>query len=304
MVKRLLGFMRMSRPHFLAGGFMLYALGALVARWQGYALDFGVYWAGQLFVTSVQLMTHYLNEYFDVETDRLNQSRTPFSGGSGMLGPGGIPRETAFTAAIVCLAVATAASIWLVLEFEIGPGALALMVLIFLGAYFYSSPPLELVKTGFGELSASVVVAGFVPALGHILQTGIPSLSVVLATAPLVVFHFAMLVAFEFPDFLSDEAAGKTTLLVRLGRRRGAVVHNLALLLAVGLAVAGTFLGLPAQVALAVVIASPLVLLQITNIRRMQRGDPISYGRVTFLAVTIFALTTYFMAFSFWAIVA
>jgi 1,4-dihydroxy-2-naphthoate octaprenyltransferase len=303
-IKRWLGFVRMSRPHFLAGGFLLYALGALVARWQGYSLDFGVYWAGQVFVTGVQLMTHYLNEYFDVETDRLNQSRTPFSGGSGMLGPGGFPRETAFTAAIVCLAVATAASIWLVLEFEVGPGALALMVLIFLGAYFYSSPPLELVKTGFGELSASVVVAGFVPALGHILQTGLPSFSVVLATAPLVVFHFAMLVAFEFPDFLSDEAAGKTTLLVRLGRRRGALVHNLALLLAVGLAVLGTFLGLPAQVALAVVIASPLVLLQITNIRRMQHGDPINFSRVTFLAVTIFALTTYFMAFSFWALVA
>jgi len=302
MLARLLAFLRMSRPHFLAGGFLLYALGALIARWQGYVLEFGAYWAGQLFVTGVQLMTHYLNEYWDVETDQLNQSRTPFSGGSGMLGPGGIAREAAFTAAVACLAVASAAAIWLMFEYAIGPGALALMALIFLGAYFYSSPPLELVKTGFGELVASIVVAGLVPGLGHILQTGIPSLLVVQATAPLVVLHFAMLVAFEFPDFLSDEATGKTTILVRLGRRRGASAHNWSLLLAMGLAVAGTFVGLPAEVALAVVIASPLILLQISNIRRMQRGDPISFSRITFLAVVIFALTCYFMAFSFWAL--
>ena len=108
--------------------------------------------------------------------------------------------------------------------------------------------------------------------------------------------------AFEFPDFLSDEAAGKTTLLVRLGRRRGAALHNAALLLAMGLAVAGTFLGLPAQVAVAVIISSPLALLQIVNLRRMMRGDPVSFNRLTFLAVTIFALTTYFMAFSYWAL--
>src|SRR5829696_1130897 len=111
-LSRLLAFVRMSRPHFLVGGFMLYALGALIARWQGYVIDFGLYWIGQLYVTGVQLMTHYLNEYWDVETDRLNQSRTPFSGGSGMLGPDGVTREAAFTAAVACLAVATAAAVW------------------------------------------------------------------------------------------------------------------------------------------------------------------------------------------------
>jgi len=111
-----------------------------------------------------------------------------------------------------------------------------------------------------------------------------------------------MVVAFEYPDFLSDEAAGKQTLMVRLGRRLGATVHNIALILALGLGVAVTFLGLPAQVALAVVISSPLTLLQIVNMRRLNRGEPVSYGRLTFLAVAIFSLTAYYMAFSFWVI--
>lgn len=302
MLSKLLAFVRLSRPHFLLGGLLLYALGALIARYQGYAINFDVYWIGQLFVTSVQLMTHYLNEYWDVEADRLNRARTPFSGGSGMLANGTFRRETAFTAAMVCLAIASGAAIWLLFEYRISPAAAVLMLLAFLGAYSYSSPPFALAGSGFGELTASLVVAGFVPALGHLLQTGVPSLMVLLATAPLVVFHFAMLLAFEFPDFLSDEAAGKQTLLVRLGRRLGAGVHNAALLLAIGLGVLATFAGLPARVALAVAMAAPLALLQIMNIRRLQRGEPLSFNRLTFLAVVIFALTTYFMAFNFWVL--
>src|SRR5690242_18411853 len=121
MPNKLIAFIRLARPHFLLGGFLLYALGALVARYEGYPVDFRVYWVGQLFVTSIQLMTQFLNEYWDVDADRLNPSRTPFSGGSGMLGPGGLKRETAFTAAVACLAIATAAAIWLIFETPIAP---------------------------------------------------------------------------------------------------------------------------------------------------------------------------------------
>ncbi len=302
MLNRLIAFVRLARPHFLLGGFLLYALGAVVARSEHFPIDFRVYWVGQLFVTGIQLMTHFLNEYWDAEADRRNTTRTPFSGGSGMLGPNGFKRETAFTAAVACLAVATAAAVWLAIEGRISPVALALMVLAFLGAYFYSSPPLNLASSGFGEAAASIVVAGLVPAIAHLLQAGRPSVTILLVTAPLVVYHFAMLLAFEFPDFLSDEAAGKLTLLVRLGRRRGATVHNAALLAAIALTVLATFAGLPAQVALAVVVSSPLVLLQIITIRRMQRGEPVSFNRLTFTAVLIFALTAYFMAFSFWTL--
>jgi 1,4-dihydroxy-2-naphthoate octaprenyltransferase len=302
MPNKLIAFIRLARPHFLFGGFLLYALGALIARYSGFTINFEKYWVGQLFVSAVQLMTHFLNEYWDVDGDRLNQSRTPFSGGSGALGPNGLPRDTAFTAAVACLAIASGAAIWLIVETGVSPGALAIMVLGFLGSYFYSSPPLRLAGTGYGEVSASVVVAGFVPALGHILQADMPSLLVLLTIAPLIVFHFAMLLAFEFPDFLADEASGKRTLLVRVGRRQGAAIHNAALLVGLFLAVAATFVGLPARVAVATIITAPMIFLQIVNIRRMQHGEPVSYTRLTFLAVLILTVTTYFMAFTFWVL--
>jgi 1,4-dihydroxy-2-naphthoate octaprenyltransferase len=255
-----------------------------------------------LFVTSLQQMTHFLNEYWDHETDRLNQSRTPWSGGSGVFTQGLISREAALTAGLVCLAAGAVAAAWLGLGYGAGPGVWALFMLIFLGAYFYSSPPLNLASTGFGELSASVVVAGLVPALGHMLQAGRPSLLVLLATAPLVVLHFAMLLAFEFPDFLADEAAGKRTLLVRVGRRVGAQVHNAALAAALLLTATGTFAGLPARVAVGGILVAPLLVLQMVQLRRLQWGLELPFSRLTLVAVLTFVLAAYFTAFSFWVI--
>ena len=302
MFRKLSAFLRLSRPIFLLGGIALYALGALVARYEGYPLDWGAYLVGQLFVSSLQLMTHYLNEYWDMEVDQLNKSRTLFSGGSGVLSGGELPREIALSAAFVCMAVNSASAIALVFQYRAGPAAWAIMLLALLGALFYSSPPLKLASTGYGELTASVIVAGLVPAFAHLLQTGRPSLLILLATAPLVVFHYAMLIAFEFPDFLSDEAAGKKTLLVRIGRRNGATLHNTLIVAALVLATVNSFIGLPIKVAISVAITAPLALWQVISVRNLQRGEPVSFQRLTFGAVALFALTTYFIAFSFWVI--
>jgi len=304
MLKKVIAFIRLSRPVFLLGGIVLYALGALVARYEGDQLNPSLYFLGQLFVTSLQLMTHYLNEYWDLESDRLNTSRTLFSGGSGILPEAsyGLTRETAFTAAVVCLAVSSAAAIMLIFQYQAGPAVWAVMLLCFLGSFFYSSPPLRLSGSGYGEVVASVIVAGLVPAFGHLLQTGQPSWLLALATAPLIIFHYAMLIAFEFPDFLTDEAAGKKTLLVRVGRRAGASIHNTLIALALGLAAIASFMGLPAQVAISAAITAPLAVWQIITIRRMRRGEAISFHRLTFGAVALFALTAYLMAFSFWVI--
>jgi len=302
MLRKLFAFIRLSRPIFLGGGIILYALGALIARFEGYTLELGIYLVGQLFVTSLQLMTHYLNEYWDVEVDHLSTSRTMFSGGSGVLAEGGLSRKTAYMAAMVSLAVGSGAAAWLILQYHAGPSVWAVMALIFLGAYFYSSPPLSLVGRGYGELTTSVVVAGLVPTLGHLLQADQPSWLILLAVVPLVALHYAMIVAFEFPDLASDEAAGKRTLLVRLGRQRGAWVHNALLVLVFGLVLVLSFLGLPMLVAISTTITLPLALWQVIAVVRIGMGKPMHFGWFTFGAVSLFAITSSLMALGFWAI--
>jgi 1,4-dihydroxy-2-naphthoate octaprenyltransferase len=302
MLAKLIAFVRLSRPVLLLDGIGLYALGALIARFEGYPLTPDLYLAGQLFVVALQLMSIYLNEYWDAEGDRHNTHRTLFSGGSGVLPGGLLDRSAALTAAQVCLALAIGLAALLLFQFPTGPVTWVLMVLIFLGLFFQSAPPLALMNTGYGELTTSIVFAGLVPAFGHSLFAGQASPLVLIATAPLVVLHVATLIAFSFPDYLSDEAAEKNTLLVRIGQSNGAAIHNALLAISLVLTAGATFIGLPGQVAISAAISAPLVVWQIITMRRLREGAPVSPRQLTVGAALLFGLSVYLTAFSFWVI--
>src|SRR5512143_2367243 len=100
-------FVKLTRPMFLGGAVLLYLLGAALAWAQGAAADGVRLLLGQLLVTSIQLTTHYANEYYDYSVDAaIGSARTPFSGGSGMLVSGQLDRAVALHATHVCLALA------------------------------------------------------------------------------------------------------------------------------------------------------------------------------------------------------
>ena len=291
---------RLSRPIFLAGGVVLYALGAGIAHAQGASSPLTVYALGQLYVTSLQLMTHYLNEYCDVEADRLNQSRTAFSGGSGVLTSGQLSPQTALTAATACLACSVVLAIGLAVQGGTTLVTCLLMVGMFLGAYFYSSPPLRLASTGVGEILASLVVTAMVPWLGLVVSGGQLSAVFFVAVAPLVCIHFAMLLAFEFPDERSDRQAGKRTLLVRIGKYHGVLVHNIGLFMGVLLIAVGSCTVLPSQTAFIAIATTPVAVSQIVSVSASAEAHCVRFETLTFLAIVTFSLTATLLAIVFW----
>src|SRR3989337_2029764 len=97
-------FLLLSRPWFLVGAALLYALGLAMAHYLGESVNVPLAAEGLAFVLALQLTVHYLNEYFDAEADAANPNRTPFNGGSGVIGKDGLARATALQAAFVCLA--------------------------------------------------------------------------------------------------------------------------------------------------------------------------------------------------------
>ena len=302
MVSKLIALLRLSRPFFLMGGLVMYALGALVARYEGLPIEWSAYVLGQLVITGLQVMTNCLNEYWDEETDKLNRARTAVSGGSGVLPEGRLSRATALGTGWAGLALACAALVALAGQGRLAPAAWMILLLGFLGSFFYSNLPLRLMSTGYGEITTSILMAGLVPAFAHILQTGQPSWLILVATAPLVVMGYAMILTFEMPDFLSDEATGKRTITVRIGNRNAARLHNALIITALLLAALSRYAGLPNRVALAFIFTAPLALWQVITVRRLQQGDPVAFNRLTFGAVTLFGLTAYFVAFNFWVI--
>jgi 1,4-dihydroxy-2-naphthoate polyprenyltransferase len=204
----------------LLGGFLLYALGAAAAVRMGVAINWTSYLLGQIVVMFIQLAAHYLNEYYDIDVDQLTPSnRTWFSGGSGILSTGGVSPSSALTAAYLCVVMAALAGI---LASMISPWMIPIILIALLASWFYASPPISLVSSGWGELTTSILVALLVPLAGYCMQKGFPPGELWLICIPLVLVHIAMLISFEFPDRTADQSAGKNTLTVRLGFQNAA----------------------------------------------------------------------------------
>ncbi|MBC7976623.1 MAG: prenyltransferase, partial [Myxococcales bacterium] len=224
-MQALLAFLRLGRPLFLGGGFLMFGLGAGIAALAGHAIDLQRYVLGQAAVTAFQLMTHYANDYFDYDADLANKTPTTWSGGSRVLANAELPRHVALSAALVLAVIGAGVTLAL---WHVAGGRVAL-VLCAIGvlAWAYSAPPLRLCASGLGELDTAVVVTGLVPALGFLLQApdlvGLGVLGLAIVTPFLL--QIAMLLAIEFPDAAGDAATGKRTLVVELGAARAAKLY-------------------------------------------------------------------------------
>ena len=287
-------FVRLGRPLFLGGGFVLYALGAAVAARHGHPIDGRAYLLGQLVVTALQLMTHYANDYFDYEADCANLTPTRWSGGSRVLPGGQIPRAAALAAALVLAAIGVAAGLRLDRSAQMGPHTLTLVLLILGLSWAYSAPPLRLHSSGVGELDVALVVTGLVPLLGFYLQA--PDLgglrTLLLALVPLACLQLAMLLAIEFPDENGDRATGKRTLVVRLGPARAARLYAGVIAVAYLILPLLVWAGLPAAIAWATATTAPLALWRLGRIHAGDCLAPKRWESLTFWSVALLVTTS------------
>ncbi len=293
-------FIRLSRPHFLLGAALLYALGVSIAHYLGATIDWSLYLLGQAWGTMVQLSAHYLNEYFDSSADAENPNRTLFSGGSGALGEGKLPREVAFWAAIFSMAMAASFTALILRDAHPSAALILVMVLIFLGAFFYSTPPIRLASSGYGELTTTVIVANLVPTMGYLLQHGELHRLVAMVTFPLTALHLAMMLAFELPDYASDIKYQKRTLMVRLGWERGMALHNGLILCSYVLVGIAMVSGLPLTIAVPMLLTLPLGIFSIWSMNRIADGRKPNWKVLTFTAASLFGVAAYLATFTFW----
>jgi 1,4-dihydroxy-2-naphthoate octaprenyltransferase len=286
-------FLLLSRPWFLLGATLLYALGLSIAHYLGETINVLLAVEGLALVLALQLTVHYLNEYFDAEADAANPNRTIFNGGSGVVGEGRLARPTALQAAVVTLTFVALLLTTMLIRGETDSLAWVVIALVLPASLFYSAPPLRLVSSGYGEFVAALIVSALVPTLAYTLQVGSMHRLVFLATAPLVLLNFAMILAFEVPDYGTDLQFGKRTLMVRLGWESGMRLHDAAIIGAVLVLLAGVLLGIPAHVSAGLLIVLPLAAAQAWQMGRVRRGGKPNWLLLTGGAVALFTLAAY-----------
>ncbi len=220
-MKQMAAFIHLSRFYFLPLPMLVYAVGVAVARHERAALDDRLLVVGLVIELLVQLSVAYLNDYWDMPTDRINTQRTLLSGGSGVLTTGVLPPVVAPVAAAICQGGAFLLAIWAGV-----PRISWLLLILAMGAaVFYTTPPVKLCWRGLGELATALVAALLVPQWAYSLQTRTLSGDVLLLGLPLVPFVMSAFVAIAAPDYEADRQVGKHTLPVRLGERRIAPLY-------------------------------------------------------------------------------
>jgi 1,4-dihydroxy-2-naphthoate polyprenyltransferase len=287
-----LAFVKLGRPKFLVGGLLLYALGTALAAVAGAPTHWPRYVWGQAIVSTTQLMTHYANDYFDLEADRANSTPTRWSGGSRILPSGQLAPRVALTAALVLGGCALILAFLVADRVRGAPLVLPLSLAMILLSWAYSAPPLRLLSRGLGELTTALVVTLLTPLLGFYLQRGAVGWLPVLACLPLCGLQFAMLLTIELPDAASDAALGKRTLVVRRGAEWGARSCAGIVLLSFCALPLFVWLGLPWPIAVAAAVPAPLGAWHASRLVRGAYRDPERWQSLALCSVVLLASTT------------
>ena len=237
-------------------------------------------------------MTHYSNDYFDLDADRANSTPTRWSGGSRVLVSGLVAPRAALAAAVVLGIAALLAACVLAARPDSPRLVLPLALLIIVLSWCYSSPPLRLLSRGLGEVTTAFVVTLLTPLLGFYLQSGSVRPLLFLACFPLCCLQFSMLLTIELPDAAGDGAQGKRTLVLRRGAEWAARCAAALLLVTFGSLPILFMLGLPLRIALFAALPAPLGLLQAIRLSRGAFRDPKNWETLVLCSVALLAATT------------
>jgi 1,4-dihydroxy-2-naphthoate octaprenyltransferase len=245
---------RMARPLILVSVVLVYAAGILMARAEDATISFASILWGGVALLLVTLAAHYVNEYADVETDALTQ-RTLYSGGSGVLPQGNVPRGLALAAGWVSLGLGLGIGLAGYLSGGVNALAVGILILGALGGWFYSMPPLRLAWHGWGELDNGLL-GGLIYLYGYVAVTGELPLRILVAVLPFTLLNINNLLATTWADRQADAQVGKRTLATRWPIPRLRTLYGLSALSAFVLIP----LGLPALVALCSLASVPMAL--------------------------------------------
>ncbi|WP_020680225.1 prenyltransferase [Marinobacterium rhizophilum] len=234
-----------TRPMFLTASILPVLVGTSWGYRVGGTLDWTALALALAAIVLIHAAANVLNDVFDDlgGTDRHNDERIfPFTGGSRFIQNGvmSVRQMALWGAFLLILGIVFGLGLvvhsgMLVLLFGVAGVALGLL---------YSIPPMQLNARGLGELA---VGAGFgiLPVTGAAwLQSGISVVGALVLSLPIACWIMAILLMNEVPDLKADQAAGKHTLVVRLGLNRTRWLYLLLQVLALAILAVAVSLGM------------------------------------------------------------
>ncbi len=225
----LLKIIKLGRPQFIVGGFLLFCVGALLAVLFNAEFILSKFIFGYAILFTAHLSVHYSNDYFDAEADQYI-TPTAISGGSGILAENPELKIFSkwFAVALICISLSLA----IIFIFIYSYTAWFFLFVLFgnLLGWFYSAPPIKLNYRRLGEI-ATVIVGIILPGMGYFTLMGTLNLPFFIFSIPMAFLLLFFIISVEMPDMEGDKLGGKITLIVAKGREFGFRMIAIAVLM-------------------------------------------------------------------------
>ena len=250
-----LSFLKIIRVHIVAGGALAFSLGALLAITEGGSFKILPLILGYIVVLLGDLSTHYSNDYFDIEVDKISEQKNFFSGNKILVTQPQL-RSLAKSVSVTFLVLSDIIAAVSVLFFNVPPELLIITFVANLIGWFYSAPPLRLSSRCLGEIVIALATGFIIPCIGYIIVRGHFDSLFLSFSIPFMMYGFMLSLNLSAPDIEIDKKGEKRTFSVLTGGR-----NIFFVILAVAFLATITFFGLTFQLATSVINMNAIFLL-------------------------------------------
>lgn len=227
--KRLGYWVKVARLHFYPMAFIAYSMGAASTLSASSKFSLPVYALGYVLLFLIEFCTVLANEYYDYETDRINQNFSMFTGGTRVLVEGRLgfrDIKIAITGAL-CL-IAVLGLLLVTVDRDVSPLLITVMLLI--GLFFgfgYTVPPLKFSYRGLGEIVVGGTHSFYLVLCGYVFQGGAWEHALPwLLSIPLFFAVLGAITLADLPDRPADLATSKRTVAVIFGPKAATVLAS------------------------------------------------------------------------------
>jgi len=245
-----------ARAPFLIISFIPAVLGGIIAYTDG-VFD----WWTFIIVTVGIVMAHsaadFIDDYFDFKNGNLGNKEQQFH--DSPLIDGKIKTGHVLIATLICLVIALAAGVYLLIE--VGMPVLYLMLAGTFIVMFYTSPPIRLNYRGLGETMLFFAFGPMIVVGVYLVLTHNFSWASFFASIPLGIFTMNVGLISNIFDYDDDVKSGKKCIPVRYGQKRSVQLLTLTTILAYISVIAGVILVILPLWSLISLITLPLAIM-------------------------------------------